>query len=416
MSERDSAASESPPELWLLLPDPGDLPRVFGLTLAERLARSAVAAGVPVARELRAAASAPVPARERVLLVRADCVLDERLLPALAQTPNTLLASQPPGSARAGRALAACVPAARAGELRAWLSGSRELAPDGLGIRTPAQLVPAYTAALRKTQPPYAIDASDPALPFDPRRIEEHLFRASYKGLTDLVTKWLWPAPALALVRRLAQWHVRPNAVTALSWLVTLAATWLFYRGAFGPGLVCAWLMTFLDTVDGKLARCTLTSSPIGNVLDHGLDLVHPPFWWLAYGLGLGAGHEVAMGIALAGYFLGRLEEGVFLLLYGIEIHTWRPLDGVFRTVTARRNPNLFLMSIGVLGGRPDLGLEMVALWTAVSLAFHCVRIAQAALVRRAGGEIRPWDEAVPAAGRPNARPGNRAQEVAPPE
>ena len=42
--------------------------------------------------------------------------------------------------------------------------------------------------------------------------------------------------------------------------------------------------MTFLDTVDGKLARVTLTSSPFGNVLDHSLDLIHPPFWYWAWG------------------------------------------------------------------------------------------------------------------------------------
>ena len=38
-----------------------------------------------------------------------------------------------------------------------------------------------------------------------------------------------------------------------------------------------------LDTVDGKLARCTITSSGWGNVFDHGVDLIHPPFWWWAW-------------------------------------------------------------------------------------------------------------------------------------
>jgi phosphatidylglycerophosphate synthase len=47
--------------------------------------------------------------------------------------------------------------------------------------------------------------------------------------------------------------------------------------------------MTLLDTVDGKLARVTVASSKFGHVLDHGVDIVHPPFWYLAWGLGLGA-------------------------------------------------------------------------------------------------------------------------------
>ncbi len=45
--------------------------------------------------------------------------------------------------------------------------------------------------------------------------------------------------------------------------------------------------MTFLDTVDGKLAHVTLTSSRFGHIFDHSLDLLHPPFCYLAWGLGL---------------------------------------------------------------------------------------------------------------------------------
>ena len=71
-----------------------------------------------------------------------------------------------------------------------------------------------------------------------------------------------------------------PNQVTFAGLLLTIAAFYLFWTGQFGWGLVAAWIMTFLDTVDGKLARVTLTSSKIGNVFDHGIDLIHPPFWW----------------------------------------------------------------------------------------------------------------------------------------
>jgi len=45
--------------------------------------------------------------------------------------------------------------------------------------------------------------------------------------------------------------------------------------------------MTFLDTVDGKLARVTVNSSPFGHIYDHAIDLISPPFWYLAWGLGL---------------------------------------------------------------------------------------------------------------------------------
>jgi phosphatidylglycerophosphate synthase len=196
------------------------------------------------------------------------------------------------------------------------------------------------------------------------------------------------------VTRWLARRAVEPNAVTVASWVLAIAAGWLFALGAFAPGLVLAWLMTFLDTVDGKLARVTLRSSQFGHVLDHSLDLLHPPFWWFAWGWGIGAPFGPETWIVVAGYLVGRVEEGIFLLAFGIEIHSWRPIDGLFRTITARRNPNLLLLSVGALGGRPDLGLAMVALWTLASLAFHAIRIGQAFAARAGGRSVRPWDEA----------------------
>ena len=58
--------------------------------------------------------------------------------------------------------------------------------------------------------------------------------------------------------------------------------------------------MTFLDTVDGKLARVTVTSTKLGNVFDHGIDLVHPPLWYLAWGIGLALEPPAIAGVPLS--------------------------------------------------------------------------------------------------------------------
>jgi phosphatidylglycerophosphate synthase len=184
--------------------------------------------------------------------------------------------------------------------------------------------------------------------------------------------------------------------VTAVGYVLTVLATWFFIEGWFIPGLAAGWLMTFLDTVDGKLARCTLTSSKLGDILDHGLDLVHPPFWWAAWAWGLAAnfeGYEVATSIVVGGYVTGRLLEGVFLWSFKQEMFTWRPFDGYFRTVIARRNPNLILLSVGVGFERPDLGFLAVAAWTVVGNVVPIIRIAQAFVERRRGVEIKSWYE-----------------------
>jgi len=43
-----------------------------------------------------------------------------------------------------------------------------------------------------------------------------------------------------------------------------------------------------------------------------------------------------------------------------------------------------------VLIGRPDLGIVAVAIWTAVSLGVHALRLLQAALARRRG-KLESW-------------------------
>jgi phosphatidylglycerophosphate synthase len=382
---KSSPPDDARPAAWILCePDAPEL-SLWGLSPAERLRRSLRRVGCDRVESVTSAAPPEPPPRSTLLVLRGDWVYDERLVAALADAANTALCD-----AASGACVAVHVAAARAAEAARALGARVPAAPAGLRQHTPAQLAPAYDAKLRKSERPYLLQARRQAL----REIETRTFTASYKGATDLVTKWVWPTPARAATRWLAAAHVHPNTVTLASWLLAIAAFWLFARGAFGWGLAAAWLMTFLDTVDGKLARVTLTSSRLGDVLDHGLDLVHPPFWWWAWGLGIGAPTGAATLVVVGGYFAGRALEGAFLARFGLEIHSWRPADTLFRTITARRNPNLLLFSVATAGGRPDLGMTLVAIWTAVSLAFHALRLAQAFAARWRGEAVVPWDEA----------------------
>jgi phosphatidylglycerophosphate synthase len=155
-----------------------------------------------------------------------------------------------------------------------------------------------------------------------------------------------------------------------------------------------------LDTVDGKLARCTVTSTSIGNIFDHGIDIVHPPFWFWFWGTGL-----VHWGLALSntafawimaaivgGYVVQRIIEGVFMRQNGMmHIHVWRRFDSRFRLITARRNPNMVILFVSMLFARPDLGLVAVAIWTVVSCLIHLVRLVQAMALKASGGTITSW-------------------------
>jgi phosphatidylglycerophosphate synthase len=400
----EPASSESAraaaPNGWVLAPREGGSAlagrevRIFGLSPAERMRRALARAGARPVEVLAAGSAPPRPGSGSHLVARGDCVVDERLIGALRDRPGSALCATPERSLReiaiaahvGARALPAAVQALR-----------EDRTPPGVALVRALELVPAWDPTLRRVGPPYVL------LPRaeDARSVEVRVFAASYKGLTDLVTRWVWPLPARAVTRWCARRGISPNAVTAASYALVAVAAALFAEGRFGAGLAAAWAMTFLDTVDGKLARVTLRSSRLGGALDHGLDLVHPPLWWWAWAAGLAnadpahaAAAWAAMAIVVGGYLLGRALEGVFLATFRFEIFLWRPFDGAFRTVIARRNPNLLLLTAGVLAGRPDGGYAAVAAWTLASNAVHAVRVAQALGRRRRGEPVAPWGAA----------------------
>jgi phosphatidylglycerophosphate synthase len=373
--------------------------RLWSLSQEERLRRALARSGVTALRTEKEAS----PAAGSFILLRTDFLLEDSLIKALVRTPDCLLVATLADGGRAAVA-AHVLPQSLEpvlGLLRQPRSAPHDLAAVDLAIQSPAELGASYDQALRRRAVPFAL----PLAPGTRLAAERQMFRASYKGVTDFVTKWLWPWPAFWATRWCAARGISANMVTAVSLLFVLLAMWLFARGYFGIGLIAAWLMTFLDTVDGKLARVTLTSSRLGNVFDHGIDLLHPPFWYIAWYFGLAAGATQTQALLLAGavwtavigYVVGRLQEGFFLWRYRFEIHAWRPLDAAFRLFTARRNPNLAILTVAAIAGQPDVGLLAVAVWTLLSLAFHFGRIAQAEQRRRTGQPVRSWLAEAPA-------------------
>jgi phosphatidylglycerophosphate synthase len=230
--------------------------------------------------------------------------------------------------------------------------------------------------------------------------IETRTFELAYKGVTDIVTKYVFPRPAFYATRFAARLGVTPNTVTTASLLLVVVVLDLFVKGEFALGLWLGFAMSFLDTLDGKLARVTQTSSTFGNYFDHIIDMVHPPLWWIAWWYGVGTGLDPqpdwwnAAGIAVfVGYIALRLLEWDFIATFGVRIHTWRRWDSRFRLISSRRNPNLILLTGATLCGRPDLGLAAVAAWTLGCLAIHGVRWIQAWFEVRRSGPLSSWLE-----------------------
>jgi phosphatidylglycerophosphate synthase len=354
----------------------GDSPlRVWSLSSAERLQRQFRRIGATAARD----------SARLVLLLRADRVYDEALLRGLIrqETPCAIWMD-------GDGCVAALVPPARGAETGGLLL--RGEAPADLPRRTLEDIGGNYNDALRKREPPYLMPLTADRLD----AIEARVFAGSYKGVTDFVTLYLWPRPARAFTRVCARLGITPNMVTTASLVLVLLAMWAFWHGQYGWGLVAAWGMTFLDTVDGKLARVTLQSSPFGDIYDHSIDLLHPPFWWWAWVVGLASAgmalepSSIALTVIIAGYVLQRVEEGLFIAMFKMDMHVWQRFDSLFRLVTARRNPNLAILTVAVLLDRPDIGINIVAVWVAACLVIHAVRLLQAMVARRRG-PLRSW-------------------------
>jgi phosphatidylglycerophosphate synthase len=357
---------------------------IWGLTPRERLIRQV--------RQVTDASPVDdltdLPPDAAVLVINGAYVLEIRTLRSLVARSGVLLRC-----ATDRRLAAAFVPAEHAATAEALLRGDLDTVPEGLRVLDPPAL-DAFDKSLRRSAPPFL----EPVSERDRDRLEGLLYGNAYKGITDLVTKWFWPRPAKRAVRWFAERGATPNMITSAGSLLMLLAGALFYFGQYAAGLAAGWVMTFLDTVDGKLARVTVQSSRLGHLLDHGVDLLHPPVWYILWGMSL-PDFETALGLDLSAYFWmivvgyvgGRACEALFHLLGSCSVFGWRPFDAYFRLVTARRNPCLILLTLAVAIGRPDWGFVAVALWTGFTTAVLAVRLVYGAIVRVTIGPLQSW-------------------------
>jgi phosphatidylglycerophosphate synthase len=369
----------------------GDSPvKLWGLTSRQRKMRVLKAGGVTeIMDDIDA-----VPENSSVLLFRGDYLFDDRVINYMVEIPDILLRF---ADEQTDAIVAAHIASEQACEARDTIA-ENVISPSLAGVRTETleTLSVSFQQRLLKFEPPFVL----PITSENKRVLERRLFDWSYKGVTDLVTKWAWPRPAQWVVGQCVRFGLRPNHVTIVGLLLVILAGVLFAYGYYGWGLLAGWLMTFLDTVDGKLARVTVTSSKFGHYFDHMIDLIHPPVWYILWGLGLGVSQLAFFSLSLntvfwlivVGYTVGRLVEGAFLAWLGkFGIFTWRPIDSYFRLITARRNPCLILLTAGVFWGRPDWGLFAVTIWTVVTSIFLFIRLLMAVTARLVAGPVRSW-------------------------
>lgn len=354
--------------------------KLWGLTPRQRLQRIADKHGMELADHGE---------RGPAILVSLDYVFDPAWLRTIAVSPATVLTIE------GMPVLANCPDAASCNAVRDAMLDQAAVDVPGMTTRAFEDANALTNDELRKRDRPFAGRMTRETV----RAMERASYYSAYKGVTDILTKYLWPEWALALTRVASRIGMPPNAVTSIGAAFCVLALVLFYQGHYWSGMAAGLVFMVLDTVDGKLARCTITSSKFGQLFDHGIDLIHPPFWYLAWAFGLASyGRPLAdetilfvMVVIFAGYIVQRLIEGAFIARFGMHIHVWRPFDSRFRLITARRNPNMVILFLALLLQRPDVGLIAVAVWTVLSLLVHLLQLIQA-ISRNANGQpIESW-------------------------
>jgi phosphatidylglycerophosphate synthase len=318
--------------------------------------------------------------KDVAVVADASAVMDDAALLWLVEHRGTVIASA------SGKRLAVAVDAAEVDMGKSALAGSGSL----------PVVIPSGEQFVRKLRRRVQLGAH--SLVDEPAgAVEKLLYAHAYKGVTDLVTKYAWPWPAFHVTRAASRLGISPNMVTFVGLLLVFVAAWFFYQGELGAGLAAAWLMTFLDTVDGKLARVTATSSWFGNILDHGTDIIHPPVWWYCLAHGLAALHPdssaavwPAFWIILGTYVLGRGVEEGFKRTFGFNQFIWRPFDSRFRLIVSRRNIILLIMTSGLVAGFTVEAFVLCAGWSAISTLLQAVRLGQAFGESRRG-PITSW-------------------------
>ena len=243
-------------------------------------------------------------------------------------------------------------------------------------------------------------------LPLDPQNSElferaayNAAYEDAYHGVSDALTLYLLRTPAFFLTRAAAHARLSLNLLRVIGALLFLFIFYLFWHGDYWLGALSGFLFMALDIAQGKLASLTGVQSPWGSIFGRGIELIHPPLWWWAWLHGLhvcGLSFEpfhatMVLWIILSGYGATLIIEWLAVRRFGVEIQHWRPLDAKFALVAAKTGPNLVILTLSLVFGRPDAGLEMVAWWTLTSLIFEAVRLSQMSDLTARGRTIHSW-------------------------
>jgi phosphatidylglycerophosphate synthase len=339
------------------------------------------------------------PEANRTLLIPGGIYCDSRLLTALADCNSNaiLIDSVPPDEVRE---LTAGFPPIKSGRFSGAVSIStdfmRALSPsrplvdevrrawdNGAVEAVDAATQPSYIVGMRRHLRPIFFAAPSPN---QNKHAEKLILNTAQNGTLDL--------PALAhapledrLISFLCRTPITPNQITLAGFALGLVTTVAFARGHLLLGAIVALIFGVVDGLDGKQARVKVETTPRGE-WEHRFDLVLEYSWWSA----LACHFRVTSQLPYAFWWLALLIGADLVdrearrrarIKTGRLLDDVSPFDRLFRLVGARRNINIWILTIGPLLGDPARAYLAICLWTGMSAIVHGIRAL--AIERRAG-------------------------------
>lgn len=262
-------------------------------------------------------------------------------------------------------------------DLQIWLKHGK-----GDLIRQVRSLLPEdidpFSPEIRGNLVPYFVEVHSRN---DARKATSILIRSQQKQVMDLPAQFIDPPFENMLTRLLCNTPITPNIVTFLGVGVGVLVAWLFWHGHFWAGALTMFLVEILDGVDGKLARTKLRYTKLGQY-EGLIDYFNETSWYVALGVGLRDTGLNPSPALLAGLLISSdtTDNVVYALAnkwYGKTVDFFSPFDRAFRRIGGRRNIYGFMFIIGFSFGYPFQTFAIVALWAALTVSIHGLRLFQ---------------------------------------
>ncbi len=370
---------------------------VGGITVLERQARQLRRAGatllfaidvepltnLPVGVEAIGAAALAdrISPGDRVALIAAGLIIDQRALDAILAAPAPAMLVSDPGRADAVAieridsatcaagvlVLPGTLVIAQVLSLGEWNLAStliRAVAANPATRRVDFHALPLYAPAQRRVVPMLWLRPDETGA----AAATGQLIAAAQKGCLDWPARFLHPLPENLLVRLLAPTAITPNQVTAVTAVIGIAAAIAFATGWLWTGLILALVTGPLDGVDGKLARTRVEFSKWGD-LEHLIDKILEYTWYLCIAWffftvrGTGLSWAVAALIILPA-IAESVQGEFFRRLTGAQLDDAGDAERRIRLFAGRRNTFLWTWACLALFGLWFEGFVLLAVYS----------------------------------------------------